>query len=157
MKHLIALLLTINLILNAIPTTHAQSPNCTNQQITAAVLLLDDTGWIDDYTALILALEIINKETGLGMGVLEQAHTLQVEFWGEIASQFPNCTEAHTLKLLVGRLIDETLIMIALADYAFFVDGAGHTDEYNQILDYMRHHRDQRETIADLFDALATE
>jgi hypothetical protein len=58
-----------------------------------------------------------------------ELNVLQVRWWSEIAPSVPNCAPANELLLMIGRLVDESMISLALTQAGYDDLAASHVEQ----------------------------
>jgi hypothetical protein len=118
------LIVTLPTMIMAFTATNAQSdeeiPECDSSQV--SLIILEMQNFMSEYISLNERIANIEAETLPQL--TEDLSDLQLQWWGEITPALPRCTLAIRVSFILGRMLDESLITLALgqAQYPDLVD-----------------------------------
>lgn len=95
-----------------------QARECTPKELLDAIDVLSTGGWLEDYLDVAYQVDWgAMSDAAVRGDIIRSADDVQVRYWTEIAPLMSECDAAITLRILVGRLADENLILALLSSH----------------------------------------
>lgn len=133
-------------------------PACELDDREQIINVLREVDFANAYTEITDAMQDMEIAKGDLLDIIEDLDDLQVAWWTEITTEFPDCLEAQNLTQLGGRMLDELLAVSLFGQltFALTIDGesrdAGHMQDRFAV--HLEAYTDRRALFMDALTAM---